>query len=837
MKKRKRPLFGQNGVITAFVAMMLVPVVVFTSTMTDIARFKMFASQASMAADTYGEAVLSGYDSLLKDLYGLFSVTQDRDALEELKAYADMVGYSFNTGATDAHAPYADADYEIGYETIKGANLANNTVLMTQIGDFMKFRVVETFMNDLGELDFDAFFNTLGQMKNVNKDNEAFQKVSEIGECSLEVLEEIEQFYYNLTYLEDYPPYIKKEVSDVNSYHDKILNMIKDPLYSRYVEYLGLVNSGVDIAGAIKTVEDYNRAVASGEEPEYTPTDREYELYDKWNGYDVNAEKSYIASQLNSASAISRTVDNASYSIDISRLDGVVEALRADADTIENAVDDILAKKAQAENAIASASDSAKQRMQKEIESLDEIANLKGMFRGLAYNQELTNNKTRNTEYKQSIESVTSELDIIKDEIIAGTWILNDNSISCNVRDGLDWWDFRKDYSEFYNQLKEFHSESEKSKKQADETQRKAEKRTEDELTKISGTETSDARDIGNLAMQLDGSSGDTIPGIMEMFRGGMSFGKAAGSAVTTVMNDVILVQYDFGMFSNRVTGMEEKDGEPASTGTTTGTQDDNKEYSLTNYEKNRDNNYLYGAEIEYLIGGKSNSDNNLTYTRNFICAFRLTMNMLSTYTVESVNSAIETIASAAAAAVTAGTLGFGAAAAPLVKIAVSLALRTGVASIETVADWEELTSRGKVSLIKSTTDDLQSLDAISGFLGGGTLTASGGSNGLKLGYEDYIKVLLYLLVDQNTLLDRTSDLVALNVNLAEQRTDTLTTLNFKMGNTVTAVNSYCKAHIDMVIIPDHFLELFMENDTEGTQEKIEAIDDGYIKYSVIRGY
>ena len=182
----------------------------------------------------------------------------------------------------------------------------------------------------------------------------------------------------------------------------------------------------------------------------------------------------------------------------------------------------------------------------------------------------------------------------------------------------------------------------------------------------------------------------------------------------------------------------------------------------------------------------------------------------------------------------------FGAAAAPLVRIAVSLALRLGVASMETVADWNKLKDRDKVMLYKTKVGDLSSTD-ISSFLGGfdgnKSFGSGEGSGGLKLGYEDYIKVLLYLLVDQNTLLDRTSDLIALNVNQAEQKADTLTTLNFKMSKTMTAITSYCKAHIDMVVIPDNFLEQAYADDTEGTKEKIEAIDDGYIKYSVIRGY
>ena len=64
-----------RGFITVFVTLIMVPVVVCTGTMVDAARLKLYSSQAAMAADAYGEVVLSEYDNLLKELYGLFSVT------------------------------------------------------------------------------------------------------------------------------------------------------------------------------------------------------------------------------------------------------------------------------------------------------------------------------------------------------------------------------------------------------------------------------------------------------------------------------------------------------------------------------------------------------------------------------------------------------------------------------------------------------------------------------------------------------------------------------------------------------------------------------------------
>lgn len=858
MKKKKRPLFGQNGVVTVFVAMMLVPVVVFTSTMTDIARFKLFASQASMMADTYGETVLSGYDNLLKDLYGLFSVTQDQAALDELKTYADYVGYSFDTGAQDAHAPYAEADYEIGYETIKGANLANNSVLMTQIGDFMKFRVVETFMNDLGQLDFGAFFQTLDSMKNINKDNEAFQKVSEIGECSLDVLEKMRQYYETLINIKRYPTYISGEENHVHNFSNTMKAIIAEPGYSDYVFYL---DHKAEIESAISKAEANRKAAAEDKDPPYTLSETEKEYVSKYGSYDANAYKNGLKNRLDPLSNTAYETKNSSSLIDTSNAEKTIKDLQKNASDIENAIDDVVRKRAQAQAAIANASAETKEALMKEIETLDKIVELDGKFTGLSNNSQMISNIERNKYNKEVIEHAvkgpaTYVLNDIKDEIINGSWTPNDGNWTVTL--DTDWWDFYTvaEYKQFYDEMGQLYGSVQGSgdKSKADDYQNRANNKADTELSKISGAETTTARSIGSLSSQLDGASGQEIPGIMSMFKNGMSFGKAAATAVTTVANDIMLVQYDFGMFSNRVTGMEKKDSDPRSssatttttntntsgsnTGTQSTTQDDNAEYSLTNYKKSKNINYLYGAEIEYLIGGRTNSAKNLEYTRNFICAFRMTMNMISTYTITEVNTAINGIADAAAAAV-ASTV-FGAAAAPLVRIAVSLALRLGVASMETVADWNKLKDRDKVMLYKTKVGDLSSTD-ISSFLGGfdgnKSFGSGEGSGGLKLGYEDYIKVLLYLLVDQNTLLDRTSDLIALNVNQAEQKADTLTTLNFKMSKTMTAITSYCKAHIDMVVISDNFLEQAYADDTEGTKEKIEAIDDGYIKYSVIRGY
>lgn len=71
-KKIKR--IGSHGIITVFLTLMMVPVVAISSVMVDVARLNLYSSQAVMAADTYGDAVLSEFDNLLKSCMAYFQL-------------------------------------------------------------------------------------------------------------------------------------------------------------------------------------------------------------------------------------------------------------------------------------------------------------------------------------------------------------------------------------------------------------------------------------------------------------------------------------------------------------------------------------------------------------------------------------------------------------------------------------------------------------------------------------------------------------------------------------------------------------------------------------------
>ena len=153
IKKRKKDI---RGSITALVVLILVPTIVFEGFLVDLARMKLYGDQAIMVADNYGESVLTVYNNVLKDLYGLFAISsQNKDGSAELNGMEDFIASAFNPASnviifdhgteyqnmtgTGQQAryygfmPYKDAKVTLSYEPIKSSALSEQDVFSTQI--------------------------------------------------------------------------------------------------------------------------------------------------------------------------------------------------------------------------------------------------------------------------------------------------------------------------------------------------------------------------------------------------------------------------------------------------------------------------------------------------------------------------------------------------------------------------------------------------------------------------------------------------------------------------------------------------------------------------------
>ena len=862
-----------HGIITVLVTMIMVPVVVFIGVFVDLARYKLCNSQAVMAADAYGETVLGEYDNVLKELYGLFSITQNEEGLQAIKDLSKYTSYSFNPAADEEFTlegfmPYAGAEVQFEYKPVDSASLSNHNVLLTQISDFMQYRVIEEILNETGVL------GSLEQFSSLEADMDTMSNISNISTNSADALGEIDTYYNILKSINAYPDYWTSLEEKYQKYRKKLADICGSREYEAYIYYL---NNKAEIDEAVAKQERINQAKSAEESKEDSNEESKEESTKATTDETMSAEEQQLASKyvdvedykkgidrdLTSLSKVARNYDGTIINFD--NADNQIDALGESADKLYDTINEIHAQIEELKIGLENCSAEVREGINSEIKELEDIAKMADDFQA-TYKliQPDNDNKKKNAMNKSNIENAIDNLDEFKGKLIAGDAKPGSSSGVTSI--SFDWYDFQKDKSEFYSELTALCAglSDTGDNKAADKKIAAAEKATRKAQGDIKD-EDSKARDISvTLASELKVAESNDIkvPNFTDYFSGGISFNGIASTAI----DRFLLASYDFGMFSSRVSGIEEPQEDETAIGgvediaedgaiegiaediaiedavADDGIEDDQEsntdeeyvDYSLTNVTMSRDINYLYGAELEYLFGGHNDSDDNLNETRNIICGVRMAMNFVSTYTIKEVDAAIKAAADAAAAAVAA--TGIGAAAAPLVRVAVSGALRIAVSTLETVEDWKLLKDRESVLLLKRNLDELSCADDIKELIGlESTSSEHKKSIGIKLSYEDYLYILMYLFVDTDTLLSRTSTLITLNVNQSQYKEEKLTTLDFKIENTVTAILSTCKVKMDFVVVPDKFMEIYLSGTS--TENVINSIEDRYVGYSIIRGY
>lgn len=860
--RRRNRRAGGRGVITVFVVLIMVPVVTITSLMVDVSRLKLYSAQALAAADAYGDSVLSEFDNLLKDLYGLFAVTQNEEGLAAIETLAKYAGCAFNPNGGDDAAggglnltgfmPYRYADVQFDYKKVDGASLSNNNVLMTQISDFMKYRIIEEVLDEAGIL------SSLVKIDSTSEYMDVMKSRNEITDSSAKALGKIDEYYQELKKLAAYPFYLQRRQEAFEAYSKELKEIADSDEYREYVNYK-LNKSEIDAAKeAVERYENEPSDGASespaeeGEVPATTIDADTWELSEQW----VNEEEYCRSLEDRLRDVQERAKDNSGDPINFDNAEETIKTLgrregelREVLETLQRQVDELKQKLEECSDEDEDMAE-VKEQIRKEIEELEKITDMTEDFRR-TYELIEPEHGDINWNYnnKKLMEKHTSELDAVKANLLSGNVQTGDSYWVKTVP--LTWYDFLDDKSDFYRQLKELcegdgDGDEEGDKKAGDKKKEKAQNAQKEAEKEIEEEELPEARDITpELAAQLasHGNSTGTLPDFSDYFSGGLSF-DSMQSAGSRLIDKFLVTSYDAGMFSSRVSGIRPENEKSGAEETENGaggsgeggSSEAYRDYSLTKVEMSGKVNYLYGAELEYLISGHNKSETNLKDVRNMICGVRTTMNFFSTYRIVQINSAINDIANAAATAVAATVIG--AAAAPLVRVAVSGALRLGAAAIMTTEDWKSLKARKDIVFFKEELADIEVPGILEDLLEGALVkdeVSNPGRKKILLGYEDYLYILMCLLVDDNTLLNRTSNLITLNVNQAVNHEDELSSLSFKMADTVTAVEATCKVKMDFAVVPENFLELYLKNTS--TETMIRSLEDHYFGYSVIRGY
>ena len=133
-----------KGAVTVFVTLLLIPAILVSGTAVDLSRIHTARSILQDANQMAANSVLTQYDALLYDLYGLFGVAKDDPILGELlDTYVSVTVFGEETGASH---PGTLQLFSGDGLTLDGPNFAedkdlgNPDVLRRQIEEYMKFR-------------------------------------------------------------------------------------------------------------------------------------------------------------------------------------------------------------------------------------------------------------------------------------------------------------------------------------------------------------------------------------------------------------------------------------------------------------------------------------------------------------------------------------------------------------------------------------------------------------------------------------------------------------------------------------------------------------------------
>ncbi len=862
-KKLVRPTFKRDtrGSITVMVAMMLIPIVVVETFMVDLARIKLYGDQAVMVADNYGEAALTVYDNLLKDLYGFFAISQNESGTEALENLNSYVKSSFNPNESAIYfnhtpdalqndkysgfMPYKDADVELTLTENESSALSNNAVFSTQLGDFMKFRIVQAIGDKM-----DAVFEAAEAIQNIKKDAEAAESKQDFDNLVGELLELAQKFYNLLTVFEHYPAFLQAVNTSRQNAVTGFNNIAASDTYKAYIWWEFDVDQNA-VRAALDHEEEYNEKVAEreaviaanaaldeDEEPAPVPpmpeplSAAEQELISKYRWYQScgspsrntikakfdqhisNYKASWDGDEVINFDSYS-TMANNDWSNDIDTVSKDIADKYTDIDAERKNLESMLND--------PNISESLKTGIREDLKAIDDLFSKEehgsARYTGLA---KLIVDQNKSSGFNPQAKK-TAERTVDKFESARDAYLNNENPGGYEPAIGVNQYDdfnssrnpeYRmKSGGLYYNLHEVFGNPDTEAGKDAKNKRDKADSTVQEVGNKLSQDEATDAPDIPDSFVTAHGISkskfgsfvlADVFDSAVDLFNAG-----SLGQGINRQILKLYTVAYDFSMFTNRTTGIED------------GKKTEETLTSLTGYELCEKINYLYMAELEYILGGSKYSSANLNKARNDILTFRAVVNFTATYTITEIDSAIDAVRNATMVVN------------PALAYVVAAALRLAVTALETGCDWDELKKGNEVTLIKTKWKHLTAADKISDVITPEESKNGGGDDDAEafgLDYEQYLLIMIIFMASATKVATRTADLVELNINhVAHSDGHT-----FCMDKAYTAVDATCTVQMDFAIMPKNMAQSFMDDDSYAL---LETNEKNAYAFRVTRGY
>jgi len=129
-----------KGAVTVLVTLLLIPSILVTGTGVDLATTFAARSTVRNSNELALNALLSDYDQLLRDLYGLFAVTEGDAELQALVNRYIALTLFGEDNRTEGRVLYNNIGINAYVSPVDGANLANQAILRRQIEEYVRLR-------------------------------------------------------------------------------------------------------------------------------------------------------------------------------------------------------------------------------------------------------------------------------------------------------------------------------------------------------------------------------------------------------------------------------------------------------------------------------------------------------------------------------------------------------------------------------------------------------------------------------------------------------------------------------------------------------------------------
>ena len=215
-----------RGAVTVLVTLLLIPAILVSGTGVDMSRIYAARSVTRDANQLAANAVLTNYNKLLHDLYGLYAVIADDDNLTSMvDAYvkASLFGEDITDAQLGEFRLFSGTEsVSTAVERIESSKLSNVEVLRRQIEEYSKFRVPVAIVSDIMDRLQD------NGSKEMKANNEAVAK-------KMAVDEQIQEVLKNFRAVTDKAAELKKDYDELREKAYREINyttsLIRDQFY------------------------------------------------------------------------------------------------------------------------------------------------------------------------------------------------------------------------------------------------------------------------------------------------------------------------------------------------------------------------------------------------------------------------------------------------------------------------------------------------------------------------------------------------------------------------------------------------------------------------------